>query len=364
MKAIFNFMMDSFALRLILLAILFVRGVNVYSQSCDSSQSCCCDVSDLNPSGIMLGHMHPKGKWMVSYRYMNMFQAGNLSGTSQVTDDAIFNKYIMSPASMNMEMHMLMAMYGITGRLSVMAMFNYNIQSMNMNMLPGTMHMHMDGMTMPDMSSTNMVSKTAGLGDTKLYGIYSLIDHLVHKVILSAGLNLPTGNITLNGNSKNAMYSGLRLPYMMQLGSGTWDILPGVTYLYRKPSFLIGVQLSGVIRPGYNPLGYSYGNAGTGSMWAAFKLLPWLSASLRAEGVVTDRIYGRDPNLYEVMEPDAAPQNYGGQIISGYGGLNFYFKKLSNSRLSVEYGMPFYQKLNGPQLATRNMLYAGWTVSF
>jgi hypothetical protein len=364
MKTKFHFMMDSTRLRALFIFMLGAWGFNSYSQTCDSLQSCCCEVSDMNPSGIMIGHTHPKGKWMLSYRYMNLFQNGSLSGTGKVTDDAIFANYIMAPQSMNMDMHMFMAMYGITNRLSLMAMLNYGVQSMNMNMLPGTMHMHMGNMVMSDLNSTHMTGKTSGVSDTKLYAMYDLIDRPFHKIIISAGLNLPTGNIQLNGDSKNMMYEGQRLPYMMQLGSGTYDILPGLTYLFNKRSLLFGTQLSGTIRPGYNVAGYSYGNEFNASIWIAYKFVPWLSASVRAEGNTIDRIYGRDPSLYEVMEPDAAAKNYGGQKLSGYGGLNFYFKKLANSKLSVEYGMPFYQRLNGPQLATRTILYAGWTISF
>lgn len=364
MKLIFSFMMGSLSAKRGLLAVFMLWSVLLCSQECDSSLTCCCGQgSDMNPSGIMIGHTHSRGKWMLSYRYMNMFQDGNLAGSSRVNDDVIFNNYLMAPQSMNMDMHMLMVMYGISDRLSVMAMANYNIQTMNMSMLPTTA-MNMPGMSMSDMSNGPMKTKTAGFSDTRLYAMYSLVNKSFHKVILSAGLNLPTGSIRLNGNSKDEMYNGLRLPYMMQLGSGTYDLLPGATYLYTADKWLIGVQASGVIRPGYNALDYCYGNSGSASAWFAYKFLPWLSASVRAEGTASDRIYGRDKAIYQVMEPDAAPQNYGGRMVNAYGGLNFYFKKLSDSRLSIEYGMPVYQNLNGPQLATRTMLYAGWTVTF
>lgn len=333
-----------------------------YSQSCDSSQ-CHCESGDMNPSGIMVGHSHPKGVWMLSYRYMTMQMRDNLSGTEKVADDIIYQNYIMSPNAMSMDMHMVMAMYGITNRLSVMAMLNYNVLSMKMNMLPGTMQMQMNGMTMTDMNATSMTMKTSGISDTKLYAMYALLDKSSHKLVISAGVNLPTGSISLTGDDMS-MQPGKRLPYMMQLGSGTYDILPGVTYLLHKSNFTWGTQVTATLRPGYNSLGYAYGNDVTATTWAAYKFLPWLSASVRAEGYAANSIDGKDPGLHEVMEPDSKAANYGGKRASGYVGLNLYWKKLLSSRFSFEYGQPFYQNLNGPQLATRSMLYAGWGVSF
>ena len=176
--------------------LLLFAGSTLTAQTCDSSMSVTCDCAskDLSPAGIMLGHEHPKGAWKISYRYMSTYSKGNATGTTSVDDNYIFNNYLMAPQNMRMDMHMVMAMYGITNKLSVMAMFNYNVMSMNMNMLPGTMHMHMDGgtMVMSANDNTSMHSHSSGLGDTKLYAVYSLMNKKIHHVIVSAGFNLPT----------------------------------------------------------------------------------------------------------------------------------------------------------------------------
>jgi hypothetical protein len=332
MKRNFSFMMDAGVLRSGFLALLLVLiNFNSYSQSCDSLQ-CNCEKGDMNPSGIMIGHSHPKGTWMFSYRYMNMQMRDNLSGMNKVSDDIIYRNYIMSPGRMSMDMHMIMAMYGITSRLSVMAMLNYNVLSMNMNMQPGTMQMQMNGMMMSNMDATSMTTKTSGLSDTKLYAMYSLLNGATHQLMLSAGVNLPTGSVRLKGDGMS-MLPGQRLPYMMQLGSGTYDILPGITYLLNKGNVTWGTQVTGTIRTGYNSLGYAYGNELTVSTWGAYRFLPWLSASLRAEAYAANAIAGKDPALFEIMEPDAKASNYGGQRASAYAGFNIYLKKLANSRI-------------------------------
>lgn len=356
-------MMDLRLIRFFFLAFcLFILSYHGYGQTCDSLQ-CNCEKGDMNPSGIMVGHNHPKGVFMFSYRYMNIQMKGSLVNTQSVSNDMIFQDYIMAPQTMSMDMHMFMAMYGITNKLSVMTMFNYNVNSMTMNMLPGTMQMQMNGMTMSDPNMTSMTTKSSGLGDVKVYAMYSIYNRLCHQLIISTGLSLPTGSIKLTGASSDMMYAGQRLPYMMQLGSGTYDILPGVTYLLKKDKYLWGTQVAGTYRPTNNSLGYSYGNELVLSNWLSYRALPWLSLSARAESYSIGNMYGCDPKLYVVMEPDSKPANFGGTRISGYAGLNIYLKKFAKSRISLEYGMPFYQNLNGPQMATRSMLFAGWAIS-
>lgn len=345
-----------------LLVVVFLFKTVLLSSQTDSDSMlvCNCAVEDLNPGGIMLGHEHPKGVWKISYRYMNMMMDGVLSGTKKVDDNFVFNKYIMSPQNMRMDMHMVMAMYGITDRLSLMVMFNYNSISMKMNMLPGSTHVHGSGTSASN--SHEMSSQTSGLGDTKLYAVYSLLNSTVHYLLLSGGLNLPSGNIQMKGDSHDPMYPSQRLPYMMQMGSGTADFMPGITYLFKEEKVSFSTQVTSVLRPFYNLLNYGLGNEYALNIWGAYKWVPWVSSSIRIEGTSQGAIVGSDKSLFSGMEPSASALNYGGENVSAYLGLNFYF--LKKNKLSIEYGMPLYQNVNGVQMKQASTIYAGWLISF
>jgi hypothetical protein len=84
------------------------------------------------------------------------------------------------------------------------------------------------------------------------------------------------------------------------------------------------------------------------------------------EGIAKREIVAKDAELSTVMEPSANAKNYGGKNINTYIGVNFYLNKgfLKNSKLSMEYGMPLYQNINGIQLAQKSTIYAGWMISF
>ena len=86
---------------------------------CVDEKASCCSMKSWDahrpdgnaPIGVMADHYHHKGGAMISYRYMNMNMNGNLKGTYDISDASIYQYYMSAPQDMNMQMHMLGAMY-------------------------------------------------------------------------------------------------------------------------------------------------------------------------------------------------------------------------------------------------------------
>ncbi|MBY0425857.1 MAG: transporter [Cytophagales bacterium] len=328
----------------------------------DTTALCSCTSDDLSPSGIMISHLHPKGSWMFSYRYMHMYMQGNTAGNSPVSDNQVYASYLMAPNAMTMGMHMVMGMYGISDRFSMMAMLHFNVNEMSMNMLPGTPHIHNGVVTT---MAHDMTMKTYGPGDTKIFGLYNLFERDAHSILAGLGLSLPTGRIDLKGD-ENSMYPNIRLPYLMQLGSGTWDFLPSLTYRYQKESFAWNTQFSGIVRPFYNSANYKYGHEINLTTWAAYQWLSWISTSARTEGSWVGKMDGVDNAIIQSYEPAGSPVNYGGQRVNGFVGVNFHlhFPNFPDSRLALEGGLPLYQNFNGIQMPTKFLINASWQIAF
>ena len=319
----------------------------------------CTHPGKYEPIGVFASCCTGKEDWTFSYSYMNMYCKGNQMGTDKVGDYSVFQQYgyMMSPNSMNMQMHMLMAMYGINNRFSTMAMVSYNMNSMT-GMAPGSMNMPTS-------------SKTSGIGDTKIYLLYKLLQECRSNIIIGAGINIPTGSTTINGT--NMLGDNQRLAYPMQIGTGTWNILPSITYFGQrnitdKNILSYGIEAKADIKPSNNPQGYSFGNQYNLTAWGSYKFASWASCSARIEGINQDKISGFDPAIYPLMynDPSANPGNFGGKWLNAYLGFNFYINKsaFKNLRLLVEYGMPVYQNLNGTQMSVNNTLQAGCKYSF
>jgi hypothetical protein len=328
------------------------------------THQCCCS-GNYTPVGIMTDHLHPKGEWALSYSFMQMNMQGNQSGTKTLSSDAVLTDYAMAPTRMTMQMHMLMGMYGLSNRLTLMAMLNYNRNNMSMDMAPMDHMMHMPGM---DMGMMNMPStcQSAGLGDTKLWALYRLLNAGTKRVTVAAGLNVPTGSTAVNGATM--LGENTRLPYMMQLGSGTWDLLPAITYTDRYGNFFWGANVEGSIPLGTNTRGYAWGAQVKTSAWLSYKCLPWAAASLRLEGSHAGQISGYDAQIAPLMlnDPCADAAHTGGQRVQTYLGLNF--SQLGNwlpgATLQFEYGLPVYQNLNGPQMRLQSTLQASCMYAF
>jgi hypothetical protein len=346
-----------------LFQIQFSFGQSDSLESCNSS--CICS-SDPTPAGVMISHIHSKNEWMISYRYMNMGMNDLLSGTKSISDQEVFTNYLMSPNSMRMDMHMLMGMYGITDRLTAMLMLNYNSSSMDMSMLTSEGHNHKGMVGMSTSSSSNHIMKTSGFSDTKIQFLYGLKKHKNYQIFASVGCNIPTGSIQVKGSSTDMMYSNNRLPYGTQLGSGTFDFLPGVTYFYQKNDFSYNVQVSSTLRLGYNKIGYNLGNDVSFNSWFAYNWFENLSSSLRLEGNISNRIQGIDPTIYAFNEPSSNRLNYGSKKIISFLGTTYKFQKgtLKNNRIGVEFGLPIKQNVNGIQMKQSQSINVSWSFTF
>jgi hypothetical protein len=312
-----------------------------------------------NPAfGDQIYHPHPAGMWMLSYQYMHMDMSGLRDGTSDVATERIGYKrnreyeYMMIPTKMTMDMHMLMAMYGITDAWTVMVMPSYVETKMDMLMDMGPMMSKMGAMASDPM-------KTGGLGDTEVRGSYKINEVFT----ASLGVSLPTGSVS---EEVTSMKKTFRAPYDMQFGSGSYDLKPAITYsaLSEDAKWNWGAQAQYTWHTGKNGNDWSYGDALKVNGWLQRALGP-ASGWLRLAGSNTGTIRGEDEKIEALQAwssmPDADPDNYGGTKLDGAIGASV---SLGPASLGLEFGVPLYQDLNGLQMKTSWFMTAGLQVMF
>jgi hypothetical protein len=158
----------------------------------------------------------------------------------------------------------------------------------------------------------------------------------------------------------------VRLPYAMQLGTGTFDLLPGLTYAGRAGDFSWGAQFRSEIRlEGENEEGYAWGDLYGLTGWLAYEWDSWISTSVRLDGWTQDSISGIDPNIVGPVQT-ANPDFYGGEQLLAYFGANMVGQAgiIRGHRFAFEVGVPLYRNLNGPQLETDWNVIVGWQKAF
>lgn len=318
---------------------------------------CLCG-SDPTPAGVFGSHLHMKGEWMFSYRFMNMQMSGIQNDKSSITADEVLVDYLTAPSTMIMNMQMLMAMYGVSDKLTLMGMIDYLQNDMVMKMLEVDESLHA-GMHMGTFGN-EMQMESSGVGDVKLSALYGLFFGQTSQFILSFGINLPTGSVLFSGDQYDMMYKNKVYPYGMQLGSGTFDFLLGLTYLIEKGSNTFSTQLNSTIRPFYNKLDYNLGNSTLLNVWYARNWKEWGSSSLRFNYQYKDKIRGSYSGIYRFSEPAANTDNYGSNTLKFFAGTSFFIKQ--KHRLAVEFGLPLAQKFNGIQMKTNSDLILSYNI--
>lgn len=291
-------------------------------------------------------HWHWEDDWMVGYQYVQSRYIGHQDGTDKLTDQEVLAQFPITHERMTMHMHMLMFMHGNSDELTFMAMVPW-------------MEMDMPHLTR---QNTTFTTRSEGLGDIQLSAILPVYDEYPHRVQIEAGLSVPTGAVgtsDLNGRSGH-------LEYAMQLGSGTFDLRPKVTYLGQTDTLSWGAQARGVFRAGRNKEGYALGNEYGITTWISPALTEEFSPSLRIDAMRWGNVRGVDP-LIPISNPAAVPGLQAGERVDLLLGLNYAAgvdDEGHGHRFSIEGGIPIYQNLQGPQLRLDYKIGGAWQWTF
>lgn len=322
--------------------------------------------ADHAPIGVMADHFHKRGGWMISFRSMFMDMDGNLKGSSSIAPDQIVttepNVFFGNPGQppnlrivpeeMAMQMHMLGVMYAPTDSVTVMAMVNYLTKDM-------------DHITYQGGSGTTVLggftTKTTGVGDSSVAALIRLFDNGAARLHGIVGASIPTGDLENRGEILTPMNTTpvVRLPYPMQLGSGTWDPIIGASFSSIGNPFAWGVQWRSTFRITDNDENYHLGNEHRLTGWASYSWYEPVSVSLRAEYVKRGDISGMDPTIMGPVQT-ADPGRHGGDRIDIGAGINLAGSgEFSGWRVAMEHMIPLSQDLDGPQLETDGTLTLG-----
>lgn len=316
------------------------------------------------PAGVMFDHtLSQQGEIMLGYRYMYNFQGGNtLHGSAVASDSAIManacgsvNCNVMA-AKHNMHMHMLDIMYAPTDWLNLMLMPQFMDMDMNFRQLEGSI---------PSIHSGH-AHETGGIGDTGIYALVKLFNSPIHHVHVGLGFSAPTGDVDIQLRPTHHENPGF-IHYGMQLGSGTWDFKPSLTYTGQVDDWSWGAQFSGTQRiEKHNKSGFALGDIFQSTFWGGYQLLDWLSASVRGVYTTQGAIKGEYNAPHSQESPLDFPTNYGGQYWDVGLGLNARVTggEFTGNHLSFEWLQPVADKVNGYQLDREGALSLTWGYAF
>ena len=287
-------------------------------------------------------HTHEAGEMMIGFHHHRMRMEGNRVGSRRVATDAVLADYMVAPTEMDMEMSMFHLMYAPSDRYTLALMVPYVRTSMD----------HVTRM------GARFTTRARGIGDIRLGVLAIPWESEDSRIIASLDLGLPTGEI---GAKDETPMGRVRLPYPMQLGSGSLSAQPGLGWEFWLEDWAYGVRAQGVFQLHRNRYDYRLGDQAEAEIWLARSISDLLSFSLRVRSAWWGDVIGRDALLNPAMVPTADPELRGGNRIDFGAGIATYLGDAGQHRLALELTTPVYQRLDGPQLELDSSMGVEWT---
>ena len=331
-----------------IIGLFLIFAVVVLADTSEEHQDCPAPIS------VIGNHVHASGEMMFSYRFMAMDMRGLQSGTDSVETADVLKDFMMAPIQMDMRTHMFGVMFAPHDKITLMAMTSYQQRHMEME----GAHQHTTGHHDYPVGIHEMSS--AGIGDVKLNSILTFWKRHNFTLLGNVGVSFPTGSIAQQTED------GSILPYPMQLGSGSFEARPGITFFGTRGNWSYGGQMHGVVPLHTNANEYRLGNMLTATTWGARRVNNWISLSARLLFSHKGSITGNHPDLDLNRSPSHRPDFQGFNRLNIAISSNLIVPKgtLAGQRLAIEFMLPVYQNLTGTQLKNTWKLVLGWQYAF
>ena len=301
------------------------------------------------PAGVKSDFLLPFPHLYFGYRYSAEKFSGTLIGTEPISGDEVLgiSTFTSAPLTHDRWTGEVDLRLGLTNFLTVAGS------------VPWTRN------TMLNVTATGLYETTSEfLGDVSIRGLFDLLDMEQYRLSLTLGGTVPTGKISEMGTTPTGTQGVL--PYTMQGGSGTPDILIGGTFQVQNEVASVGAQINSVTRVVDNTWGYRLGNEFDFTVWGAYNVTDWVSFSLRTVFQHQGRVDGDESRTDGLADPLANPFAQGGERVLIPFGMNLYLRegRMAGHRLSIEFYYPVHEDLNGPQMSVDRNLLVSWQVVF
>lgn len=301
----------------------------------------------LAPPGVTGDHLLKNSHVLFSYRYSVEGFSGNLNGIHHQSAGQVLGQFPFAPRRMFKQQHLLLVEYAPTDDLTLMAQLPIQVNSIDyLTRLPGGYH---DAYTQ--------------MGDVSLWALYSLRRWQHHQLHANLGLNIPSN---LFGGTLNLFPTpGFpNLSYPLRVGTGSYGLMPGLTYRGQSERWTWGTQAIATVPLGYNRYEYEVGNRIDLNAWVWRRWGSRWATSGRLHGQGWGNVRHSDPRLNPSLSDTTVPYLQGGTRLDLLFGANYYWPwtRVPGNWFSIESGFPIYQNLHGPQPRATWLLYGGWNM--
>ncbi len=317
------------------------------------------------PIGLNLDRTLLKGQVEFGAKFIQEQMKGVGFGKDSLTLQSVLNDYYATPTKMITQGAELTLMVGVTDWVTLAATGNFVQKKMTQGVLDA------------DNPSTYWLGDTKSMGpeDVQVSALVKVLDHTGVRLHVNGGVSIPIGTLDYDDNALDPEEPlgdpvEVILPYQQQLGSGTFDLLPGFTASIQNEKASLGLQWHGAIRMGKNDQKWALGNRYEGTVWAGYRASDWASVAIGGRYSTWDNIKGfeRGVDLTESLAYSSPVYERGqaGSRVDIPLALNFIFPDgpLAGHRLAFEFLAPVHQDLEFIQMRHDWTLTVGWRKAF
>ena len=190
------------------------------------------------PAGVMSDFLVLNRELYAGVRFYQERFRGTSLGTEPFSSDEVLDFFSVAPLSLDKNTAEVELRLGLFGFVTLAGSLPFTQSEM---------------LSTDDVAFFETSSKV--LGDVSVRGLFNILEMDEYRVNLTLGGTIPTGKV----KKRDATPFGNReiLPYAMQGGSGTYDILAGMTFLTQNEVASVGAQVNGGHPCGEQPAGLS-----------------------------------------------------------------------------------------------------------
>jgi len=324
------------------------------------------DLIDIDlKKGFDDGNSLVDSKWEFGYTFRRV----NFGGYKNGTQDLSFDDVLASPGETRTSSNFPVVPTYITQNVHALSAAHHVTDSITLSMLVPIISQETEHISsVPGFDEFTL--KTDGIGDI---AVNASFQHQMSKKDVfktSLGLRLPTGSIDQTGDTpRNGTGTDERLPYTMQLGSGTYDFALSLKYVRSGTDFNYGGGLNSTVRTGQNDNNYRLADSHNVGIWSQYTKNFRFKPGVRVNYRYSSHIKGRDdallvpgPFIYPASITD--PENYGHNKISATAYITSCLVKDCKVSFTGSFSKPLYQKLNGIQPKEKNNFAFGTSIKF
>lgn len=314
-------------LRKSLAALVFVGFASLPTQAQEAPRQWSNDRQDARPpAGIQGGQMIQEGDLRIQYTLGRGSYGDVRFGTETVPFLDVLDYYSGAPLDRTEMSHRVSLEYGFLEWVTLAVSAAWLQNSRNL--------------ANEDVLVSNDAS---GISDITAAALVKIFDEDGITAHLNGAIEIPTGSIEKVGADLGG--TTRLLPYDMQMGSGSFTLVPGLTAAIQNEHATLGGQALAKIRLFDNGRDYRMGNEFHGNVWMGFNVGDNLSVNTGARVRTWGAISGEDSGMDPSLEPGQDALLSSGTAVAIPAGFSLKFPggTLAGTEVLFEFVFPAYQ---------------------